>query len=279
MKIKTFVFCTVSMLLSGVINAQQLVKKKKNYIGNVELLRKTTISLGSGMTFANSETEALGVGNSTNINLGIYNPFCQNKKFGFGLHGFLSYALSNEKKSFSALPIAGYTSSTSIDNEPKLSGITFGIGPQFNFPIAHKLLFSPIVDFAYVNQKINSFTVNQSYTDGFFPGNKDIYSQTETKASGIGFIPRLRLQYWLSESVGLWIEGNYAINPKFKTTTTTLEPSENQIGGSYSIDDILMAASLQNEVTKNNNGIGVGAGLLISFGDRNTCFLCALQKK
>lgn len=273
-KFKIIASCVFSVLLYGIVNAQG-----HGYVGHVTLLKRTTVSVGGGTTFPNSDAEAVGVKNISNINLGIFNPICQKEKIGIGLHGFASYTFGKrETNTVAALPIAGYTSYVTTDNTPKISGINIGVGPQLNIPIASKLVFSPIIDVAYIGQKIKGYTIKQTYSNGVTTNDVNLYSQSEIKTSGIGVIPRLRLQYWFTENIGLWLEGNYSMQPKIKTTTITFTPS-GILQGEYNIDQILTGTSTENQVSANGGGVGVEAGFLFSINRKHYCLICGRRHR
>lgn len=273
-KLKIIASCVFSVLLYGIVNAQRY-----GYVGHVTLLKRITLNVGGGTTFPNSDAETVGVKNISNINLGIFNPICQKEKIGIGLHGFASYTFGKrETNTVAALPIAGYTSTVATDNTPKISGINIGVGPQLNIPIASKLLFSPIIDVAYIGQKIKGYTIKQTYNNGVNTNDVNLYSQSEIKTSGIGVIPRLRFQYWFTENIGLWLEGNYSVQSKIKTTNRTFVPS-GILQGEYNIDQILTGTATENQVFATGGGVGVEAGFLFSINRKHYCLICGRRHR
>ena len=246
---------------------------QSNYTGHVTLLRKnaTMISAGIGSLTPGTDGKDLGFGNTINLNLGIYQSLWQKNNAGFGLHAFGEYSFGNGSiKNFAAFPIAGYTSSVENPANPKFSGFSVGAGPQVNFGLGDKVMISPIVDFAYVNQKLDAYSVMQNYNSGGTSKSISLYSQPEIKTSGLGIIPRIRFQYFFSKNIGVWLEGNYAVLPKINTTTSTFTPNGNPVqNGQYNIDQIVSGIQNPKEIAVNNSGIGFGGGIVISLGKAN----------
>lgn len=242
--------------------------------GHVTLLKKnaTMVYLGGGITTPSSDAKDVGFGNLTNINLELYQSLWQRNNASFGLHAFGEYGFGNgEIKNLTAFPIAGYTSSVENSAVPKLTGISVGVGPQMNFGLGDKAMISPILDFAYVDQKLDAYSINQTYTSGGTSKSFSLYSQPEIKSSGLGIIPRLRFQYFFSKNIGIWLEGNYSLLPKINTTSSTFSPNGNPIqNGQYNIDQILTGTQNPKEVAINNSGIGFGGGVVILFGKTNS---------
>lgn len=240
---------------------------QSNYTGHVTLLRKnaTMISAGIGSLTPGTDGKDLGFGNTINLNLGIYQSLWQKNNAGFGLHAFGEYSFGNGSiKNFAAFPIAGYTSSVENPANPKFSGFSVGAGPQVNFGLGDKVMISPIVDFAYVNQKLDAYSVIQNYNSGGTSKSISLYSQPEIKTSGLGIIPRIRFQYFFSKNIGVWLEGNYAVLPKINTTTSTFTPNGNPVqNGQYNIDQIVSGIQNPKEIAVNNSGIGFGGGIVI----------------
>lgn len=259
---------------------QNISAQTQNYVGHVTLLKRTSsmVYLGAGTTTPNSESKDLGFGNPISVNLGLYQSLWQKNHLGFGLHFFGNYGFGNgAPKSFTELPISGYTSTISNSATPKMSGFSAGAGPQINFGLGENFLLSPLVDFAYVSNKLESYNVVQNYQTSGATGNVVLYSQPEIKTSALGIIPRLRMQYFFGKNIGIWLEGNYNILPKISTSTLTFVPNGtiNQ-GGTYNIDQIKTGTTSTKEVSINNSGVGFGGGIVINLGKQ--CLTCGTDK-
>ena len=248
---------------------QEKVNKKNDYVGHVTLIKKTAITVGGGITTPNSETKKLGFGNIMNFNLGLDVPITNI----FGFHAFGEYNFGNGSfNSFQALPISGYTS-TLTSTKPKFSGFAVGAGPQLNFGLGESIMFSPMVDLAFVNQKLEGYSINQNYDFGGATKSFSLYSQPEIKTSGLGIIPRLRFQYFFTKNIGIWLEGNYAMLPEIKTTNSTFVPNGTiGQGNEYNIDQILTGTTKTEEIKVKNSGIGFGGGIVINIGKQ--CITC-----
>lgn len=262
---KTFFLCCLAILFFATGFSQQA-----NYVGHVTLLKRTatSINIGAGTSTPSSDAQNLGYGNPFSLNLGLSQSFWQKNNFGIGVHLFGDYLFGNgSPRTFAELPISGYTSTVFTSATPKMTGFSAGAGPQLNFGLGENFMISPIVDFAYVTNTLEGYSVTQNYQSSGTTGNVVLYSQPETKTSGLGIIPRLRMQYFFSKNIGIWLEGNYHIPPKNTATTSTFIPNgtTNQ-GGEYSIDQIMMGTVRNDEVSVNNSGIGFGGGIVIGIG-------------
>lgn len=266
-KTKLILAILFSLLIYGIGNSQEKVNKKHDYVGHVTLLKKTAITIGGGTTTPNSNAKELGYGNLLNFNLGLDVPITNI----FGVHAFGEYNFGNGNlNSFETLPISGYTS-TLTSKKPKFSGFAVGAGPQLNFGLGENFMISPMLDLAFINQKLESYSINQNYDFGGATKSFSLYSQPEIKTSGLGIIPRLRFQYFFTKNIGIWLEGNYAMLPDIKTTNSTFVPNGSiGQGNEYNIDQILTGTTKTEEIKVKNSGIGFGGGIVIELGSNKT---------
>ncbi len=263
--LQNYIFVYITIFFFNISFAQET-----NYVGQINLLNRTPsmIYLGSGVTIRNTEIKELGYGNPIQINLGLYQSLFQKKKWGFGLHLFGDFGFGNgTSKSFNQFLISGYTSTLENTTPPKFIGISAGAGPQINIGIRKNVMISPIVDFAYVTQKLEGYVVNQNYNFGGITKTLSLYNQPEIKTTGLGITPRLKLQYFFNKNIGFWLEGNYPILPKIFTSNITFTPNGNPIkNGYYNIDQILTGTEQTHEISVNNSGFGFSGGLVFGFG-------------
>lgn len=196
---------------------------------------------------------------------------------GFNLGG--NYFTGNGNPFGSDLPepylvTAQISSEVSGTSNTKNSGYFFGVGPQLNIHFANRFVFSPIFQVGYLGVTQSNFKATQTVLmQGFalpnYTRTYDLISQTETKTSGLGIIPKARLSYMISKNIGIWAEASYLLGPTVNSEITTFEPNTQPNSpppSSYSIGQ--MDDGTYTRVTNESkyNSIGFGFGLVYSFG-------------
>ncbi len=162
--------------------------------------------------------------------------------------------------------------------DTKNSGYFAGVGPQFNFHFANRFVFSPIFQVGYLNVTQNNFKATQTVLmQGFalpnYTKTYDLISQTETKTSGLGIIPKARLSYMISRNIGLWAEASYLLGPTVKNNVTTFKPQSDPTlppPSSYTIGQ-MDAGTYKTVVNESKyNALGFNAGLVFSFKGKSS---------
>ncbi len=128
-----------------------------------------------------------------------------------------------------------------------------------------------------VNQsefKATQTTLIQGFAVPNYTKNYDLISQTQTKTSGLGVIPKIRMTYALSENLGLWVEANYLLGPTVKNSITTFKPNTQPNSpppSSYSIGQ-MDDGTYTTEVNETKyNAVGVNFGVVLGLGKPKQC--------
>ena len=115
-----------------------------------------------------------------------------------------------------------------------------------------------------INQK--SFTATQTTVVNTVTYNWDLLSQTETKTSGIGVIPKIRLLYMFG-TIGIWLEGSYTVGPKITTTSTIYHPEGNAYpDGTYDLGQMNLPSYTTETKSSSYGALGISGGVVIGLG-------------
>lgn len=199
-------------------------------------------------------------------------------KISWGLNGGVNYFSGNGDPFAGNLPspfkVTGSTTDvvTSSGNS-KSEGYFAGVGPQLNFAFADRFVFSPIFQVGYLGVTQSEFKAVQTTTlngaAGSTSKNYTLISQTETNTNGLGFIPKARLTYMITNKIGLWAEASYLLGPTVKNSITTFKPEPNTvIGGSYSIQQMDRGTYTTEVKETKHNVLGYNFGVVFSIGSR-----------
>ena len=219
-------------------------------------------------------------GKSTSLSLDYSQSLFRKSGFSIGFNLGGNYFFGNQNPFSSTLPLpyqvtAQISSEVSGFGSSKTSGYFIGFGPQFNIHFANHFIFSPIFQLGYVGLSNNEFTATQTtLMQGFVLPNYtrkyDLISQTETKTSGLGFIPKARVSYMFTPKFGLWAEASYLLGPTQENKTISFKPQgQPNAQGAYTIDQ--MDAGTYSTTTSESkyNTIGYNFGLSYGFGGKN----------
>ncbi|CAN1548546.1 hypothetical protein MCEGE10_02069 [Flavobacteriaceae bacterium] len=264
------------LLFATIIYGQQ-----HKLLGHVTLTRKNAVSVSGGIG-----NVKINNGNSVStkgFGLDYFYAIKATKNFSWGLNGGANYFSGSSDPFEGTLPdpfkVTGQiTNVVTGSGDSKNSGYFAGLGPQFNFAISDKLIFSPIFQVGYLGVTQSEFKATQTvvmngdagpnYTKSY-----DLISQTQTKTSGLGFIPKIRMTYALTENLGLWVEGNYLLGPTVKNSITTFKPEPvANAQGAYNIEQMEVGTYTTEINETKHNAVGVNFGIVFGFGgntDRN----------
>lgn len=247
-----------------------------DYVGHVTLLRFSQLYLGSGLQIPSSTTkEGANSVNGIDFNIGYYQPIWAWEKsmISLGINAELGYNLGNgerdTKNQYTVYNLAGQSQEPSLllrkDGRPIRA--KFAAGLQMNVHLGDKFTLSPILNAGYLSTTQNSFSVDETI---YLQGNEFTYTllaQKESKTSGLGILPKLRMTYNITPRIGIWLEGNYTIGPKIKTEVTTFAPEPSAgVDGTYTLSQFENGAYTTTKRETSYSAVGVNGGVVFSLG-------------
>ncbi len=296
------IFITAILLLFYVVNTQAQTnartagktKGKVVVTGNHGM-----ISFGAGSNTPGTASKNNSyLTNSTAINADAYIPLIASKKgwdgcacanpnncvhvkgkgkppISFGINVSGTYDFGSKKNPSAPLPAAfavtGQTSSNVAYKgvDPKSPGFRVGVGPQVNFHLGNHFSIATILSAEYFSIKQKSLSAVQTTQYNGKPYEFNVTTLPETKTSGFAFTPKVKLNYMITPTIGLFIQGGYTLGPKVKTTLINLVPNgpAQTPGNTYNLQQ-LQTATYVNGTTKSTayNAAGFGGGISIAFG-------------
>ncbi|MBX9806184.1 MAG: hypothetical protein K2X95_00125 [Flavobacteriaceae bacterium] len=238
------------------------------------------ISIGGGFNNPSSGgNQQVAMANTAGLTLDYQQTIVRKPGFSIGINIGGQYFSGSSTPSAATLPqpylIANQISSavTGSGNN-KSSGYFIGIGPQFNIHFANHFVFSPIFQVGFLGVTQSEFKATQTtlISGGAVPNytkTYDLMTQTETKTSGLGFIPKARLTYMISKTIGVWAEANYTMGSTAKNSISIFAPQgEPSSQGVYSVAQ--MDAGTYKTVVGDTkyNAVGFSFGVVFSFGNQ-----------
>ena len=237
------------------------------------------INIGGGFNNPSKSTNSFNISgiSTAGLNLDYSQTFLRNPGFSIGFNVGGQYFMGSGNPFGSSLPnpflITNQISSdVKSSGDSKNSGYIVGIGPQFNFHFANRFIFSPIFQVGYLGVTQSDFKATQTtlmnglavpnYTKTY-----DLISQSQTKTSGLGMIPKVRLTYMFNDKFGIWAEANYLLGPATKNEITTFKPEgQADVRGAYSIQQMDNGKPTTVSSESKYNALGFAGGLVYSFG-------------
>ena len=237
------------------------------------------ISIGGSFNNPSKSNNSFNISgiSTAGLNLDYSQTFLRNPGFSIGFNVGGQYFMGSGNPFGSSLPnpflitnqISSYVKSS---GDSKNSGYIVGIGPQFNFHFANRFIFSPIFQVGYLGVTQSDFKATQTtlmnglavpnYTKTY-----DLISQSQTKTSGLGMIPKVRLTYMFNDKFGIWAEANYLLGPATKNEITTFKPEgQADVRGAYSIQQMDNGKPTTVSSESKYNALGFAGGLVYSFG-------------
>jgi hypothetical protein len=252
-------------------------------IGHVTLLRKNAVSVSGGIS--NGKLNNSNSISTTGFGLDYFYPLKSSENFSWGLNGGGSFFSGKSDPFAGTLPnpyqvVGQITNVVTGSGDSKNSGYFAGIGPQFNFALSDKLIFSPIFQAGYLGVTQSEFKATETVimNGGAVPNytkSYDLISQTQTKTSGLGVIPKIRMTYALSENLGLWLEGNYLLGPTVKNSITKFKPEPiANAQGAYTIQQMEVGTYTTEINETKYNAVGVNFGIVFGLGRPKQCLTC-----
>lgn len=250
-----------------------------DYVGHVTLLRFSQLYLGGGLIMPSSTTkEGANSVNGIDFNIGYYHPIWAWEKsmISLGINAELGYNIGNgerdTKNQYAVYNLAGQSQLPTVsergDKKPGQElGFRGAAGLQMNVHLGDKFTLSPIINAGYLSTTHKSFSVEET----IYPqGNEFTYAlleQKESKTSGLGILPKLRMTYNITPRIGIWLEGNYTIGPKIKTEVTTFAPEPSAgVDGTYTLSQFENGAYTTSKRETSYSAVGVNGGVVFSLG-------------
>lgn len=213
-------------------------------------------------------------GKSTGFSGGIFVAILKGSKYSFGFNAEGEYFSGSSDAQFNTLPdpfmVRGASSVTVNQRssaDEKTSSSILGVAPQVNFFIGRHFIFSPLFEVGYLKVTGQSFTasqttiLDQNQTDHF------LISRNVEISRGLAMIPKIRMSYMFSQSIGMWLEASYMLGPNTETTVTTFTPEpEPDNNGEYDIAQLDNGTTETEHTTTNFNTIDFNIGIVFVFG-------------
>ncbi|PZO29614.1 MAG: hypothetical protein DCF13_05750 [Flavobacteriaceae bacterium] len=250
-----------------------------DYVGHVTLLRFSQLYLGGGLIMPSSTTkEGANSVNGIDFNIGYNHPIWAWEKsmISLGINAELGYRQGigshNLDNQYTIYNLAGQsqlptTTERGIGPPGKEQGFRGAAGLQMNVHLGDKFTLSPILNAGYLSTTQNSFSVDETI---YLQGNEFTYTllaQKESKTSGLGILPKLRMTYNITPRIGIWLEGNYTIGPKIKTEVTTFAPEPSAgVDGTYTLSQFENGAYTTTKRETSYSAVGVNGGVVFSLG-------------
>lgn len=250
-----------------------------DYVGHVTLLRFSQLYVGGGLQMPSSTTkEGANSVNGIDLNIGYYQPIWAWEKsmISLGINAELGYRQGigshNLDNQYTIYNLAGQsqlptTTERGIGPPGKEPGFRGAAGLQLNVHLGNKFTLSPIINAGYLSTTHKSFSVTETVYYNGSEYNYDLLSQKESKTSGLGILPKLRMTYNITPRIGIWLEGNYTMGPKIKTETTRFVPWGNaDVNGAYDLAQFYDASYVTTKKETSYSAMGVNGGIVFSLG-------------
>jgi len=248
-----------------------------DYVGHVTLLRFSQLYLGGGLIMPSSTTkEGANSVNGIDFNIGYYQPIWAWEKsmISLGINAELGYNLGNgerdTKNQYTVYNLAGQSQLPTVQERgagsPKNAGFRGAAGLQLNVHLGDKFTLSPIINAGYLSTTHKSFSVTETVYYNGSEYNYDLLSQKESKTSGLGILPKLRMTYNITPRIGIWLEGNYTMGPKIKTETTRFVLDPSIPSDSYNLGHFEEGQYITTKKETSYSAVGVNGGIVFSLG-------------
>jgi len=249
-----------------------------DYVGHVTLLRFSQLYLGGGLIMPSSTTkEGANSVNGIDFNIGYYHPIWAWEKsmISLGINAEFGYNLGNgerdTKNQYTVYNLAGQSQLPTVsergDKKPGQElGFRGAAGLQMNVHLGDKFTLSPIINAGYLSTTHKSFSVTETVYYNGSEYNYDLLSQKESKTSGLGILPKLRMTYNITPRIGIWLEGNYTMGPKIKTETTRFVLDPTIPSDSYNLGHFEEGQYITTKKETSYSAVGVNGGIVFSLG-------------
>ncbi len=268
------ILITFFLGISLLANAQETAS-------SIPLIPKSQLYFSYGSTMPGSSTKNAFLTNSSGVALDYSMPLTK-KGWGsngnwFGLNIGGQYYFGGSGNPTVTLPgafaIAGQTSSSVAykGGDPAQEGFRIGFGPQVNFNLGDKFIISPMVIGEYFLMTQKELSAVQTTTANGQTKETNLWMLPENKTSGLALTPKIRLQYMLTKSLGLFADASYTIGPKVKTQMSILDPLGNPQapGNTYEQKQLDFGTYIKREtISTSYNALGFNLGFSLAFEPR-----------
>ena len=249
-----------------------------DYVGHVTLMRYSQLYFGTGLILPSSTTkDGANSVNGLDFNIGYYHPIWAWEKsmISLGLNAEMGYNIGNGDRNldqYTVYNLAGQSQLPTVsergDKKPgKEAGFRGAAGLQLNVHLGDKFTVSPIINAGYLNITHKEFAVSET----IYPqGNEftyDLLTQKESKTSGLGVLPKLRMTYNISPRIGIWVEGNYTMGPKITTESIRFAPEPSAgVDGTYTLSQFENGTYTTSKREASYSAVGVSGGIVVNLG-------------
>jgi hypothetical protein len=245
--------------------------------GHVTLLRfsKPQIYIGGGIVNPSGTTKETGMVNGIDLNLSVYKPIWawEQSNISLGINAGGGYTMGNGSYSldnrYTVYQLQGQSATPVVSEKgtgsPKSQGFKFEAGPQMNIHLGEVTL-SPIFNLGYLSMTQKELNVTETVQLNTVDYPYDLLTQKETKTSGLGIIPKVRLAYNITPMIGIWVEGNYTMGSKIETESTRFVLDPTIPSDSYNLGHFQEGQYVTTKASTKYTAMGVSGGIVISLG-------------
>jgi hypothetical protein len=165
------------------------------------------------------------------------------------------------------------TVSAKGNGSPKAQGFKFEAGPQMRIPLGDRFSLSPIFNVGYMSMEQKEFTVTETVQENTVDYPYVLLSQKATKTSGLGIIPKVRLAYNITPTIGIWVEGSYTMGSTISTESTRFVLDPTIPSTNYNLGHFQEGQYVTSKADAKYTAIGISGGIVISLGTRNSSFI------
>lgn len=253
---------------------------------------QATIVAGAGAILPSSTMKLqANMSNLTSINLGAYVPLVEFggatggviSNYGGATGGVISLGFNVDVAYLNgngAYDLGNYkpyniTAQSSVPTvvakgagSPKQAGFKTEGGAQANFSFGSYTI-SPIINLAYINLKQKAFNVVQNTSVNGQNYEHTLYSQAESKTSGMGAVAKLRHKYRFGRDsrFSVFAETNYMFGPSVTTQSAYFVPEgAANAQGNYNINQMNFGTQTSQTKSTKFNGFGLNAGIGLALG-------------
>ena len=222
-----------------------------------------TLTAGIRNAKINSNTNVMMKG----FGIDYFHAIKVSEQFSWGFNGGISYFAGTgdpfKGNLPNAFPVSNETSSVVVGtSNTNISEILIGAGPQINYAISDRIVVSALVHIGYFGSNEGQFDATQTTKAGTnifglkarrdaLPEIEKSYNlllQNETKNSGIVAIPKLRVNYMISNKIGAGLEFAAVLGAQ-RHSVIKLVPQQEQ--AVYSFEDLDNANYVSTEINTN----------------------------
>lgn len=245
-------------------------------IGHVTLLKKNAamiIYLGGGISNPSTTTKEAGIVNGIDINLSVYKPIWawEQSNISLGINAGGGYTTGNGDYAldgrYTVYNLQGQSAPPMVSERgsgsPKAQGFKFEAGPQMNIHLGD-VTVSPIFNVGYMNIEQKALTVTETVQENTVDYPYDLLTQKATKTSGLGIIPKVRLAYNITSTIGLWVEGSYTMGSKIAAESTRFVMDPTIPSDSYNLGHFQEGQYVTTKTETKYSTMGVSGGIVIA---------------